>query len=47
MPSDTEALEPANKYTKTSGNGDCTIPPRGPQAAAVAGSADPLVPMGT
>ncbi|MCR2816848.1 hypothetical protein [Microbacterium jiangjiandongii] len=37
----------ANRYTKTTGNGDPTIPPRGPQAAAAAGSDDPLVPMRT
>ena len=38
----------ANKYTKTTGNGDPTIPPRGPQTSApAAGSDDPLVPMRT
>ncbi|MCR2800564.1 MULTISPECIES: hypothetical protein [unclassified Microbacterium] len=37
----------ANRYTKTTGDGDPTIPPRGPQAAAAADSDDPLVPMRT
>lgn len=39
----------ANNYTKTTGNGDLTIPPRGPHAphVDVAGSDDSLIPMRT